>query len=90
MKAQCIRAKNNWKIQIGVEWEKLKQQAHDNLLSPQGLIMSSRRSVEVENVFGRLKQNLGFRRFLLRGLNKVTTEWGILCIAHNITKAAIL
>jgi hypothetical protein len=41
-------------------------------------------------VFGRLKQDWGFRRFLLRGIDKVTTEWGILCIAHNIAKAAII
>jgi len=88
VKAQCTRAKNNRQIQIGVEWERLKRQARDNLLSPQGLLMRSRRPVEVENVFGRLKQDWGFRRFLLRGLDKVTTEWGILCIAHNIAKAA--
>ncbi|MDP3451011.1 MAG: transposase [Anaerolineaceae bacterium] len=72
-----------------MEWERLKLQARDNLLSPQGLVMRSRRPVEVEAVFGRLKQNWGFRRFLLRGIDKVTTEWGILCISHNIAKAAV-
>jgi len=35
-----------------------------------------------------LKQNWGFRRFMLRGLDKVKTEWGILCIAHNLAKIA--
>jgi hypothetical protein len=90
VKAECTRAKYNRQIQIGLEWERLKKQARDNLLSPQGLMMRSRRPVEVEAVFGRLKQDWGFRRFLLRGIDKVTTEWGILCIAHNIAKAAVL
>jgi len=89
VKAECTRAINNRQIQIGVEWERLKQKARDNLLSPQGLVMRSRRPVEVEAVFGRLKQDWGFRRFLLRGIEKVSTEWGILCIAHNIAKAAV-
>ena len=62
----------------------------DNLLSPIGLEMRSLRPVEVEPVFGHIKQDWGFRRFLLRGIEKVTTEWGILSIAHNIGKAAVL
>ncbi len=90
VKAECTRAKNNRQIQIGLELKRLRNNARDNLLSPQGLLMRSRRPIEVEAVFGRLKQDWGFRRFLLRGLDNVTTEWGILCIAHNITKAAVV
>jgi IS5 family transposase len=44
--------------------------------------------VEIEAVFGRLKQNWGFRRFMLRGLEKVSVEWGLLCMAHNMAKLA--
>jgi hypothetical protein len=66
----------------------MKREAHDRLLSPRGVEVRSQRPIEVEAVFGRLKQNWGFRRFMLRGLEKVKTEWGILCIAHNIAKVA--
>jgi hypothetical protein len=45
--------------------------------------------VAVESVFGRLKQNWGFRRFLLRGREKVEVEWGLLCIAQNMAKMAV-
>lgn len=89
VKADCTRSKYNRQIQIGVELERLKRKARDNLLSPQGLEMRSLRPVEVEAVFGQLKQDWGFRRFMLRGIEKVTTEWGILSIAHNIAKAAV-
>ena len=40
----------------------------------------------VEPVFGQIKQARGFRRFLLRGIDKVAHEWALICIAHNLTK----
>jgi transposase len=40
----------------------------------------------VEPVFGQIKQARGFRQFLLRGIEKVTAEWAIICTAHNLTK----
>jgi hypothetical protein len=40
----------------------------------------------VEPVFGQIKQARGFRQFLLRGLQKVQGEWGLLCTAHNLLK----
>ena len=42
----------------------------------------------VEPVFGQIKQARGFRQFLLRGIEKVTAEWALLCTAHNLTKLA--
>lgn len=40
----------------------------------------------VEPVFGQIKQARGFRQFLLRGIDKVTDEWAIICTAHNLNK----
>ena len=88
VKEDCTKSKYNRRIYIGVELQEMKKTVQALLLSPRGLEMRSRRPIEVEAVFGRLKQNWGFRRFLLRGLEKVKTEWGILCIAHNIAKVA--
>ena len=42
----------------------------------------------VEPVFGQIKQARGFRQFLLRGVEKVSAEWAIICTAHNILKIA--
>jgi hypothetical protein len=42
----------------------------------------------VEPVFGQIKQVRGFRQFLLRGIEKVTAEWALICTAHNLTKLA--
>jgi transposase len=40
----------------------------------------------VEPVFGQIKQARGFRQFLLRGVEKVRSEWALVCTAHNLTK----
>ena len=40
----------------------------------------------VEPVFGQIKQGRGFRQFLLRGADKVRSEWSLVCTTHNILK----
>ena len=40
----------------------------------------------VEPVFGQIKQARGFRQFLLRGLEKVNSEWSLICTGHNLLK----
>jgi transposase len=42
----------------------------------------------VEPVFGQIKHARGFRQFLLRGLDKVRSEWALICTAHNLLKLA--
>jgi transposase len=42
----------------------------------------------VEPVFGQIKSARGFRQFLLRGQQKVASEWSLLCTAHNLLKLA--
>jgi transposase len=40
----------------------------------------------VEPVFGQIKGARGFRRFSLRGLEKVRGEWRLVCLTHNLLK----
>lgn len=44
------------------------------------------RKITVEPVYGNLKENMGFRGFLLRGVEKVKIEFNLACIAHNLQK----
>ena len=41
------------------------------------------RKQTVEPVFGIVKEAMGFRRFLLRGLDKLEGEWALVTLAHN-------
>jgi len=87
---ECTKSKGNRKIRYNPRLDELKTKARDNLNSEKGLKLRSMRGIEVESVFGRIKNNWGFRRFLLRGLEKVKTEWGLICIAHNMAKMATI
>lgn len=48
------------------------------------------RSTSVEPVFGNLKENLGFRRFRLKGNKLASAEFNLMCIAHNLNKLFVL
>jgi transposase len=76
-------------IEVSHRLNELKTQARERLKSEQGLIHRSRRPIDVEPVFGIIKSNRGFKRFLLRGLEKVNIEFGLLALAHNLKKMAI-
>jgi transposase len=85
-KPKCTRAKRNRQIRINWHWQELRAGARERLLSCQGQKLRSRRGVDVEAVFGHIKQDRGFRRFMLRGIEKVTTEWGLISLGHNMKK----
>src|SRR5881296_3180134 len=54
--------------------------------TPAGKALYARRKVIVEPVFGQSKEVRGFRRFLLRGLEKIRGEWCLVCLTHNVRK----
>jgi transposase len=88
VKARCTRAAGNRCVHISLELMAYRDQARRALLSDEGKRLRALRGVEVESVFGRLKHNWGFRRFMLRGLDKVRVEWGLLCLGHNMARLA--
>ncbi len=90
LKPECTRAKDNRKIRISFQLLEYRRQARTNLTSEVGQRLRAERSIEVEPVFGIIKHNMNFRRFHLRGSEKVKTEWGLVSIAHNMKKLAAL
>ena len=54
--------------------------------SKAGILLRINRSIQVEGAFGVLKQDMGFRRFVLRGNLKVHTEFLLLCMGYNLNK----
>jgi hypothetical protein len=63
-----------------------EREMKDKLCSEAGREVYRQRKIMVEPVFGNMKFNLGFGRFLLRGLKKVKGEFMLMCIAHNLKK----
>ena len=54
--------------------------------SEQGRLQYSKRMWTIEPVFGNIKSNKGLSRFSLRGQAKVTGQWLLYCMVHNIEK----
>jgi hypothetical protein len=66
------------------------QRMKEKLASPQGEATYRRRKAIVEPVFGWIKNVLGFRRFSLRGTNKVSGEWALVCMVVNLKRMSAL
>ena len=56
------------------------------LKSEPGKELYRKRKFTVEPVFGIIKEVLGFRRFSLRGLKNVNTEWSLVALAYNFKR----
>lgn len=66
--------------------EPLLQKMREKLLSEEGKSKYFKRQYTIEPVFGHLKYNLGYRNFLLRGIEKVKAEFKLMCIGWNLKK----
>jgi len=88
LKAQCTKAKGNRQVHWNTVFEEMKAKAKTALECEEKATIYARRKIEVESVFGHIKGNRSFRRFSLRGLDKVHIEFGIVALAHNILKVA--
>jgi transposase len=60
------------------------------LKTPEGKARYAQRKSTVEPVFGVIKHVMGFRQFLLRGLQAVAGEWTLVCIAYNLKRLQVL
>lgn len=86
LRGACHQAKTDRIIQVNPNLQRHKQIARQNLWSIRGIYLRKKRCIEPEPVFGQIKWNRQFKRFLLRGLPKVNCEFGIVAIAHNLKK----
>lgn len=73
---------------LEVNWNlnRHRQKAGELLRTEKGIYHRKKRPIDTEPVFGNMKSNHGFRRFLLRGTKKVEVEIGLLSLAQNLRK----
>jgi len=88
LRGKCHKSKTNRIIEVNHQLNQWRAQARERLNSEKGKLHRSKRPVDVEAAFGNLKQNKGFKRFMLRGIDKVAIETGLLAIAINLKKVA--
>ena len=68
--------------------EHLMEDMRAKLNTEEGTEQYQKRMCTVEPVFGQMKQDRGFREFLLRGKRKTKIEFLMMCTVHNIKKIA--
>jgi transposase len=84
----CNKQKGNRIIEASLNYYRLKEAADKRLKTKRGIQKRKQRCFDTEPVFANIKHNHHFKRFLLRGLDKVNVETGLLAMAHNLRKKA--
>jgi transposase len=63
-----------------------KEKMARKLKTKKGKGIYKKRKETVEPVFGIIKHVMGFRQFMLRGIEKVSTEWELVKVAYNFKR----
>jgi transposase len=82
---QCSSSKTGRIVQIHPDHGALVRQ-RAKLKDEQMRAILKQRGAIVEPVFGWFKEDMGFRRWTVRGLEKVQTQWLLLCTAMNLIR----
>ena len=73
-------------VAVGAARHPAKARMAEKLVIAPGRAHYARRKWLSEAPNGWIKEVLGFRRFSLRGLNKVQGEWNLVCLALNVKR----
>ena len=84
---KCHRSKNGYRtVRVNQVLNEHRPKVLEALTSEEGTLLRMNRSIQVEGVFGVLKEDYGFRRFLTRGKRNIETQFFLLAFALNIEK----
>ena len=93
-KKECIKG-NNCKtpleertktLQVAKTFLKYRREDLERILSEEGILFRTNRSIQAKGSFGDLKQDMQFRRYLSKGTVNVLAESTLLAMARNINK----
>jgi hypothetical protein len=88
LRSECHGQKGNRIIEVNHNLNRLKRLAEKRLKTKRGIKKRKQRCHDTEPVFANIKHNHLFKRFMMRGLDKVNVEAGLLALAHNLRKKA--
>lgn len=83
----CHKSENNYRtIKVSKNFERLSNESLNNIMSDEGILLRVNRSIQAEGAFGIIKQDMNFKRFILRGKENTEMQFFILAMAFNIQK----
>lgn len=80
----CCKNPDKGRLISRDQYEDHRERLRRRMATDNGREIYKRRKHTVEPRIGHIKHNLGVRRFLRRGLEKVKTEWMLVCTAVNV------
>jgi len=83
--ALCSRRQDGRRIEVSPQRAAVMRQREKRRDPAQQALLRQRKAI-VEPVFATIKQAMGFRRWTVRGLENVRTQWALLCAAFNLKK----
>ena len=86
LREQCHPKEGDRVIEVNHNLNRLRRKADKRLKTKRGIQKRKQRCWDTEPVFGNIKHNHQFKRFMLRGIEKVRIETGLLALAHNLRK----
>ena len=93
-KKDCIKGNNcktpmeerNKVLSVAKTFLKYRKKDLERIVSEEGILLCTNRSIQAEGSFGELKQDMQFRRYLSRGTANVLAESVLLAMAGNVNK----
>lgn len=85
VRRSCSRDSNGRTVSIGRFHGAIARQREKRQTESAREILRRRKAI-IEPVFGVIKEILGFRRFTVRGIDNVRTQWSLVCIAYDLRK----
>jgi transposase len=85
VRALCSRRRDGRRIEVSPQRAAVMRQREKRRDPAQQALLRQRKAI-VEPVFATIKQAMGFRRWTVRGLENVRTQWALLCAAFNLKK----
>jgi hypothetical protein len=81
----CSRRRTGRRIEISPQRAAIIRQREKRRDPAKQALLRQRKAI-VEPVFATIKQAMGFRRWTVRGLENVRTQWALLCTTYNLKK----
>ena len=95
VKEKCIRQKKTDKTPLEKRVKRLnvskyfiaqREAMEEKISTDEGILLRINRSIQAEGVFAMIKEDMKFRRFMMRGKKNVNVEWHLVSMAYNILK----
>lgn len=94
LKEKCIKAggskkplaERNKVLHVSKRFQAQREEMEQKITTEKGALLRVNRSIQAEGVFAMIKEDMNFRRFMLRSSIKVEVEWTLLSLAYNILK----